>query len=130
MMRTIQSLLPALLPALLLALGGLGACAAPHPAQYHPPQLWIGARFVQAPVFDGHELWVDYDCSGVRLTVRYLGDWADAFTADRGLHHLDRRPARRPVIDYAGAGYRLAGYAPTPSWTAPGAAPVQCRGSL
>jgi hypothetical protein len=119
---------PVLSLGLLLAFGGVCACAAHH--NHHEAKLWPGARFIQVATFDGHELWVEYDCAGARLGVRFLGDWADAFTADGGLHRLTRKSAPHHQIDYEGDGYRLVGYGVRPTWTPRDGQPVECHGSI
>ena len=92
----------------------------------------------QVAVFDGHELWVRYDCAGAPLDVRYLGAFADARTSDGAVHRLARQPggAHRHGgwgndggwTSYSGADMTLAGGAMSPTLTLADGQPRACRG--
>ncbi len=83
----------------------------------------------QVAVFDGHLLWVDYACEGGQtVTVKYVGEWADAKTADGAVHLLERRDAGWGSVAYSGDGFDLSGPGMSPTWTAPGASAVRCQG--
>lgn len=121
--------------ALALGLGltmALGGCAEVREAM-HPSRVSTASEtFGQVPVFDGHELWVAYDCGGARVDVRYLGAWADAKLADGTVQRMARQGGGGGGgrISYAGGGVTLAGPALEPTWTADGAQPVACRGTV
>jgi len=111
-----------------LGLGlALGGCAEVREAM-HPSRVGTASEsFGQVPVFDGHELWVAYDCGGTRVDVRYLGAWAEAKLPDGSVWRMARRSGGGR-ISYEGSGVTLDGPALEPTWTATGVQPVACRG--
>ncbi|MBS0298220.1 MAG: hypothetical protein JSR45_18120 [Proteobacteria bacterium] len=117
--------------ALAAALGlslGLGGCAEVREAM-HPSRVSTASEtYGQVPVFDGHELWVAYDCGGSRVDVRYLGAWADAKLSDGSVWRMARTGGGGGRISYSGSGVTLDGPALEPTWTATGVQPVNCKG--
>lgn len=92
----------------------------------------MGARrtheYGQALAFDGHELWVRYDCGGTPLDVRFLGAFADATTMDGVIHRLalQRRTGER-AKSWSGTDLVLSGGGRAPTLAIGQAQAQPCR---
>lgn len=110
---------------------GAGGCAAMRDT-FFPGRTGYGVNEIrgQVPVFDGHEIWVDYACDGgSTLRVRFNGAWADATLANGAMVRLARTDAGGPRPNFANGAYSLTGPGLSPTWTTPSGA-AQCTGSL
>jgi hypothetical protein len=112
--------------ALLGALLALGACSELRET-LHPNRVDVApAGYGQAMVFDGHELWVAYDCGGARVDVHYIGAYADASLPDGTVRRMVRTRAGAS-LGYTSSGVTLNGPGLSPSWTGADGQPVSCR---
>jgi hypothetical protein len=93
----------------------------------HPNRVDVApAGYGQAMVFDGHELWVAYDCGGARVDVHYIGAYADASLPDGTVRRM-ARTGGGASLGYSGSGVTLNGPGLSPNWSGADSQAVSCR---